>query len=423
MRRLVLRFCGIACACVLLAPVSVWSQEKPVEEFNKAFEAWKVVLNRVRDIQREYKVAKPDQRLGLEKEFNDKLAEAWQMLPALRKVAEAAYVADPKQADIADLLATMSFSDLEADDFREAARLARLLIENKYENTEIFGVAGKAAFYLGELDDAEKYLKLAGDKNAEGLRQGEGNLLPLITKERALWEEELKARAAEDKPDGDPEALPRVLLKTTKGDIAVELFENEAPNTVANFISLVEGNAYDDNLFHRVIEHFVAQTGDRMGTGRGGPGYTIKCECNKPNHRKHFLGSLSMAHQGVPDTGGSQFYINFTPARHLDGHHTVFGRVISGFEVLPKLTRRDPESANPPAADKVISATVLRKRSHPYVPEKVTTPSAQPKPGDNKPGEAKPTEAKPTEAKPGEAKPGETKSPDAKNESGEASDK
>jgi cyclophilin family peptidyl-prolyl cis-trans isomerase len=147
----------------------------------------------------------------------------------------------------------------------------------------------------------------------------------------------------------------------------LELFENEAPNTVANFITLVEKNFYDGTKFHRVIAGFMAQGGDPQGTGAGGPGYTIPDECRQPNHRLHFRGSLSMAKEEAPDTGGSQFFLTFVPTDHLNGKHTVFGRIIDGIDVLAKLERVQPgRSGSPPNADKILRATVLRKRDHAY---------------------------------------------------------
>lgn len=173
--------------------------------------------------------------------------------------------------------------------------------------------------------------------------------------------------------------LPRVKLKTTQGEIVIELFENEAPGTVGNFISLCENGFYKDRLFHRVIEGFVAQTGGfrDQETDEGGPGYEIKCECYKPEKRLHFTGSLSMAHRTVRDSGGSQFFITFRRTSGLDGQHTVFGRVIQGTKVLENLERthvitrfgkEDPiEGA---FKDKILSAEVMRKRDHAYSPDK-----------------------------------------------------
>jgi cyclophilin family peptidyl-prolyl cis-trans isomerase len=166
------------------------------------------------------------------------------------------------------------------------------------------------------------------------------------------------------------EPLPQVLLKTSQGDVLIELYEDEAPNTVANFISLVEKKYYDGLMFHRVIDGFMAQGGDPTGTGGGGPGYAIRCECERPDARKHQRGTLSMAHAGK-DTGGSQFFLTFVPTPHLDGRHTVFGQVVQGMENVDKLKRRDPRMGGD--ADKIVEATVVRKRNHEYKPE--TLPS------------------------------------------------
>ena len=167
--------------------------------------------------------------------------------------------------------------------------------------------------------------------------------------------------------------LPQVLLKTTKGDVVVELFEDEAPNTVANFISLIEKGYYNGLTFHRVLKDFMAQGGCPTGSGTGGPGYCIPCECNVPNYRRHARGVLSMAHAG-PNTGGSQFFLTFTSTPHLDGKHTVFGQVVQGMENVDKLQLIDPSRRTPGVnPDKIMEATVVRKRNHEYTPR--TLPS------------------------------------------------
>ncbi|MBS0209589.1 MAG: peptidylprolyl isomerase [Planctomycetes bacterium] len=163
--------------------------------------------------------------------------------------------------------------------------------------------------------------------------------------------------------------MPQVLLHTTKGDIVIELYEDQAPNAVANFISLVEKKFYNGLTFHRVIDGFMAQGGDPKGTGTGGPGYTIACECYRSDARKHQRGSLSMAHAGR-DTGGSQFFLTFAATPHLDGKHTVFGQVIQGMDVCDRLQRIDPRLPNSSIRpDKILEARVLQKRNHPYVPK------------------------------------------------------
>lgn len=127
-------------------------------------------------------------------------------------------------------------------------------------------------------------------------------------------------------------------IKMANGDeVVIELFEKDAPNTVANFEKLANEGFYNGLTFHRVIPGFVAQGGCPHGTGTGGPGYQINCEIN-PN--KHERGALAMAHAGR-NTGGSQFYIVYKPQPHLDGQHTVFGKVVSGMEHVDKFQGRD----------------------------------------------------------------------------------
>lgn len=133
--------------------------------------------------------------------------------------------------------------------------------------------------------------------------------------------------------------MKKAIIETDNGKIVIELFENEAPKTVANFEKLIGEQFYDGLSFHRVIKGFVAQGGCPNGTGAGGPGYTIPCE-TKGNPHKHERGSLSMAHRG-PNTGGSQFFIVYEPQPHLDGVHTVFGKVIEGLDVVDKIKQGD----------------------------------------------------------------------------------
>jgi peptidyl-prolyl cis-trans isomerase B (cyclophilin B) len=132
---------------------------------------------------------------------------------------------------------------------------------------------------------------------------------------------------------------PRVTMETDKGTMVIELFVNEAPGTVKNFTDLISRGYYDGLTFHRVINDFVVQGGCPRGDGTGGPGYKIKCE-TEGNPHKHQRGSLSMAHAGK-DTGGSQFFICHSPQPHLDGVHTVFGKVVEGVEVVDKIRKDD----------------------------------------------------------------------------------
>lgn len=139
-------------------------------------------------------------------------------------------------------------------------------------------------------------------------------------------------------------------LVTSKGTLTLELYDDAAPNTVANFEKLANSGYYDGTKFHRVIPEFVLQGGDPYSkggehakgpVGTGGPGWKIKCETDK-NPYKHEVGSLSMAHAGK-DTGGSQFFIVLSEGntRHLNGVHTVFGKVTAGLDVIPLIKQND----------------------------------------------------------------------------------
>lgn len=130
-------------------------------------------------------------------------------------------------------------------------------------------------------------------------------------------------------------------INTVKGTMKVEFFENDAPITVANFVKLAKSGFYDGLTFHRVLPDFVIQGGCPNGTGSGGPGYTIKCETSGGN-QYHDRGVLSMAHAGK-DTGGSQFFIchSRTNTSHLDRHHTCFGKVVEGLEVIDAIRQGD----------------------------------------------------------------------------------
>ena len=138
-----------------------------------------------------------------------------------------------------------------------------------------------------------------------------------------------------DVPADKLQGLTQCVMTTSKGDITIDLFPKEAPNTVANFYVLASDGFYNGLSFHRVIDGFVAQGGCPEGTGGGGPGWVIPCEL-KGNPHKHKTGSLSMAHRGK-DTGGSQFFLVLAPQPHLDGKHTVFGQISSGLDVMENL--------------------------------------------------------------------------------------
>lgn len=334
------------------------------DRFKAALAKWKELLAELREMQVEYRAAAEDKkRQKIAQRYAAKVREGEAMQPELFALAEAAFVAAPNEnPELGELVVAILERHVGNDEYEAALRLAKVLIENKIENARVYNYAGIAAFSLCEFELAGKYFEEARRQNV--LDEVGAQLASQISKYREAWarEQELRAKEAEAKN------LPRVQIETTKGIIVVELFENEAPNTVANFVSLVKKGFYDGTPFHRVLAGFMAQGGDPQGDGTGGPGYHIACECYREDRRLHFRGSLSMAHAGR-DTGGSQFFITFRPTPHLDGRHTVFGRVIEGMDVLAKITRRDPEQPRQPEPDRIVKATILRDMKEPREPE------------------------------------------------------
>ena len=146
-------------------------------------------------------------------------------------------------------------------------------------------------------------------------------------------------------------------IETEKGDITIELYAEEAPLAVNSFVFLAQDGWYDNVTFHRVVPGFVAQAGDPSGTGMGGPGYVFDNEVS-PDLKFDQPGLLGMANSG-PGTNGSQFFITHTSVPHLDGSYTIFGRVISGMDVVESLMPRDPsQSSDLPPGDMILSIKI-----------------------------------------------------------------
>ncbi|HEX7038870.1 MAG TPA: peptidylprolyl isomerase [Trueperaceae bacterium] len=153
----------------------------------------------------------------------------------------------------------------------------------------------------------------------------------------------------------------RAVIDTSKGRLVIDLFQDDVPVTVNSFVFLALNGYYDGVRFHRVLEDFMAQTGDPTGTGTGGPGYEFADEFR--DHLRHDgKGVVSMANAG-PGTNGSQFFITFVPTPWLDGKHTVFGRVIEGEDVLDRIQRIDPARPFGPEPDVMERVTILAARA------------------------------------------------------------
>ena len=330
---------AVLIAC-FLAPVISQAQDENAaansdDNLQTMVQKWELLDSQIADKEVEFRAANdPEAAEALRKQYSSLVEQSVEMVDKIRAKAVESLNAGDIDETTSRILIGLVMNDAEFDRNNEASQLADKMIAAGVDGS-LFEKAAKA------------------------------DRLSVFSKELL---EEMFLRSNQKKQDD----LPQVMVSTSKGDLVLELFENEAPNSVANFVSLVEKEFYNDLKFHRVVEGFVAQAGDPNGDGSGGPGYTIKCECDSPEARRHFYGSLSMAHAGK-DSGGSQFFLCLNRTSHLDGRHTVFGRVISGIEVLEKLSRNMTTSGKIANAetDTIKSMKVVRKRDHEYMPEKM----------------------------------------------------
>ena len=305
----------------------------------------------------------------------------WQILPDLRNKAKQGKATREEWVLLAQMNGYLENLDAKVDAYKSAHKISAL---NREEEEDLARTLKSMNRIVESLDSWSRLLKMSGSKadqkneykfeiaNAnfyiqrfdaaitvlDDLRNNSQwktktqTLYKSIVDTKKNWAQELEYQ----KKDKD---LPRVEMLTNKGRIIIELFEDDAPNGVANFISLVEKKYYDGQKFHRVIPNFMAQGGDinskndnPSDDGQGGPGYTIKTDLNK---RKHFRGSFSYANAGL-NTDGSQFFLCVIPTTWLDGRHAVFGRIIEGQSIADSLTKND----------ELTKVTILYKRNHPY---------------------------------------------------------
>lgn len=162
------------------------------------------------------------------------------------------------------------------------------------------------------------------------------------------------------KDEGESKVANRIaVFDTNMGEFEIELFEDKTPITTKNFIDLAQEGFYNGVIFHRIIDGFMIQGGDPTGTGMGGPGYTIEDEFT-PELTHESEGILSMANTGRPHTGGSQFFITLAATPWLDGHHTVFGKVIKGMEVVREIGHVKTGPQDRPVHDVVINKITIK---------------------------------------------------------------
>lgn len=346
-------------------------------KYEEMLQVWKDRLKKLRDLRVEYATTTDkDKLIGIEEAWRKEIADIEFALPELTRTAETAYKEAPNaDPQLTQFLVKIVEDAYKRDEVEKVFQIGQTLIANEADHKPLYEMTGYAALCVCDFEKAKEYLEQA--KKLDKITPVGLDALEHLEEIKKNWEVELELRKkqADDLLPPD-KRLPLVKLETSKGEIILELFEDEAPETVGNFISLVESGFYKDQKFHRVLPHFMVQGGCPKGDGTGGPGYNIYCEVDKPGARKHFRGSLSMAKTAARDTGGSQFFLCMRPTNHLDGQHTVFGRIVQGIEVLAKIERTqsdDPDDKDykPGELTTLFDAKVLRKRDHEYKPNKV----------------------------------------------------
>jgi len=259
--------------------------------------------------------------------------------------------------------------------YENSLEAAEALLKAELTYPFLYKIAARSAFLDGRYDRVMKHYNAFVELNGvEKLDKIDNVIASFLEVYPDYWKKEQELRDAEAKADD----LPRVLMETTRGPVTIELFENEAPNTVANFIKLAEDGYYDGADFYQVVDDFIAMGGDPVGDGTSTTGRFLPDEHQNPNSRQFFRGSLSMAkipdprdkNKYVPNSASSQFAIALMPYISLDNQQTVFGRIIDGMEAVSTFRRIDPtekkEKSIQMPPDRIISMKVIRKRPHSY---------------------------------------------------------
>ena len=368
--------CAVLTLCVWATPVAGQSPQQ--KKFDSIFADWKAAATTATVAGGKFSVANRDEAAELRDTWRKSVAEANRHLQLLIPVAIELFETTEKPSeDLVEFIIRIVEDDFNKGRYDSAFELSGMLLDKAdSENQRVLLVRMSSAVMSNRFAEAKKlrdeHTYLLSDEN---LQREVSVLIADIDNMIEMYEKETEIREQEAQADD----LPRVSIKTTKGTIEIELFENEAPETVGNFIYLVENGVYKEIFFHRTINHFMAQTGGINSRGqRLEVGYTIYDECEELDARMHFRGSLSMAKTGEPHSGNSQFFFNFVPTPFLNNRHTVFGRVIKGWDALDRITRTHEITENgeekpfeAAVPDRILSAKVIRKRDHEYKPVRV----------------------------------------------------
>lgn len=319
----------------------------------------------------------------LKKRWYEKREEVYAAHQTMLQACLTEYLEAPRQRQpLGDYLYGQFKASVQRSDGQGWLPIAQALLDQKFPASDLGSLYVQCCIMNNRFDLARgPYAKMIGDGQA---KEEVVKLDQELEAMQQAWQRELEIQ----KLDAAGVPLPKARVHTTKGSFVIELFENQAPQAVANFISLAEKGFYKSHDFFMVLENQLAQTGCPKSDGTGGPGYFIPAEDKAFEPRGLYSGYVGLALlKDLPDSGGSQFYINFMPQMMLGSGQVssrVFGRVISGMHNVAKLNRIDPkakkdESQPPPIPDEILSIEILDKRDHAYEPTRLSQPMINPK--------------------------------------------
>lgn len=329
----------------------------------------KSALREAAELQRKYLGIKTTEEE--KEEIGEKLEKISKVVskihPKLFDLAEKAWLEEPSREDgeFLNFIIQVLETRMTVGEYERANAIMQGLISLKIPDIlpDLYDAAGEIAFMLNDFEQAARYLELAEQNKV--LSERCAGFKKDLSYYRSSWAKESVFR----QQDSEKKDLPRVTLDTTKGKIVLELYEDQTPNTVANFVYLVEKGFYDGMFFEEVIPGVGAFAGRSLENPDGGPGWTIRDEFDATNSRNHYRGTISMM-RGEPNSAGSIFFISFSPIKDLDGKYVVFGRVVEGMDVLTKLQIMDPTNPDPMAEpDQIEKASAVTKRDHKYRPK------------------------------------------------------
>lgn len=350
-----------------------FSQDTGPEEFEKRLLEWRKIIIELRIAREEYYLAESyDESIEMRKKYDAIKESGNQKIREMKRAAAKAYQQKPRKGTIYhEFLINSLMFDVERTEDQEIAYLmAKALDTQPIARPDVARFAGLSFFIHSDFDKAKKHLDFGMSQSEDGMQEFKLRR-DLISRLKPVWEQELKRREEDKKTK-----LPRAVFETTKGKFVVELFENDVPNTVKNFVKLAKSGFYDGLDVFLVLPLKFATTGSPNGELTGSPGYVLKNEALDPkNRRGNFRGTLCAPSLESDDSkvAGSIFMITFGPYGDANtNEYCNFGRVVEGMEVVDALNRTNSLKGEPlenPKIDKITSVTIENLRDHDYEPE------------------------------------------------------